>query len=504
MPDEEADHKRGHKHPFVANELISCECWPVLNNFFTSPSLLDRVFKYLDSSRPAPILDGYFSKLVSILVIKNPAYIFNYLESNNLLPSLVSLIRSKSISDLILKMILLEQVDVSNRKLILAHLLEILNSSEEVKVLYATGIVVDTINKCNEVAGLKELVAALGTGEWLGKLIELSNSGSGFNATAGLEVLRSLIQSEIVVELLRSGKAEDGIINYDEDECELVKALVSVVPGLVRRLERETQNLPGTHRKDLELVGIDRLKIVEFLHAAAKLDLKEILTTLQKNQVFQVLTRMFFKFELNSMLHNRYENFFTFIFDKFANEEEILINLINSSDFLKLLDLKSNSIGLGGHILKLGTTLNRIKNRNSEFSNFLDSSDEWKKFYQEVYKKKIEVEKKTLGETSSKVSDDLSSDDSGHEKLNEPKDTIEILFEKSGKQPKDSSIEIKEKDEGNNSESLSMQDLEPLNIKDLDSEGQNKKNETKGRDRYNDSEEPDQVLEVSDSDYWRY
>ena len=407
---------------------------------------------------------------------------------------------SKSISDLILKMILLEQVDMQTRKLILGHLLEILNSSEEVKVCYAAGVVIEIIGKLGEVPAVRELSLALGSGIWLRRLESLSSSSSGFNLAAGLDVLRTLIDSQLKEELFGANKREEEMLSCDEDESEFVKVLINLIPGLVRRLERASEELPRTHKRALPLLGTDRLKIVDFLYSAAKSGNKGILNSFKQNQVFKVLTRMFFTFELNSILHNRYENFFTFIMDKFAHEEEVLIDLITSSGFLQLLDSNSNSIGQGGHILKLGTTLNRIKSRNSEFSKFLESSDEWKKFHQEVYTKKIKIEKKTLGETSSKFSDDLSSDELSHEKPAEAKDTIETLFEKTSYPAKDS--ESPEKSEENDSQPLNMQDLEPLNIKDLGPES-NPKLESKGS-RSNEPDEPAQQLEVSDSDYWRY
>lgn len=37
MPGESAEHKRGHKYPFLALEIFNCEINPLLEKFFEAP-----------------------------------------------------------------------------------------------------------------------------------------------------------------------------------------------------------------------------------------------------------------------------------------------------------------------------------------------------------------------------------------------------------------------------------------------------------------------------------
>jgi hypothetical protein len=312
--------------------------------------------------------------------------------------------------------------------------------------------------------------------------------GSDFNVVAGLEVLKALLECPIKEELIRPNKNEDSMTILDEEDSELTKSIIELIPYLVGNLKRDSSFFLGTFQRKVQVLGLDRLKIVDFFYSAVKSELKELLTVMQSHNVFQVLTSLFFTFEQNSILHNTYERFFTFIFDKFASEEEVLINLVRTSKLLESINSAPESSGQSGHIMKLVTTLCRIKGRNSEFSSFLEENNHWQSFFSRVYKKKIEVEKKTLGQPSLKVPEEGSSDDSGHERPAEPKDTLEILLEKSEKSPV--------KDEEAN---------RPLDMADLEPEPK-VKSSGKGKNRYEQTEEvdPAQQLEVNDEEYWRF
>ena len=51
MPAEDAEHKRGHKYPFVSSEIFNCEMVPMIELFFTCKA--DEEKKEEETSSPS-------------------------------------------------------------------------------------------------------------------------------------------------------------------------------------------------------------------------------------------------------------------------------------------------------------------------------------------------------------------------------------------------------------------------------------------------------------------
>lgn len=529
MPDEGVDHKRGQKHPFVVNELFGCECQQLINMFFQYEILLEKLFAYLDRDESVSILDGYFSKAAGLVLNKNPTGTLEFLSRKGYLRRLPKRLFSRSISEFILKLLVTEMnlPDQSLKKDLLSEIVSLLSSENEISSTYASLLLTDLISKLGEGPQVKDLIVTIASGNNLKSLLESAQTNSMHSIANSLEVIKNLLTSPIREELLGPTKSseEDSTIIDEEDPSEFSKALISSFQFLSERLSRQSEVNLTTQKQQIEVLGIDRLKICELFVTCVRLERKDVLSALRNCQVFERLTKLFFNFEMNSFLHNLYENFVSAIFDQLANEDDALKDLITKSDLLNMLSLKCDNRGFSGQVVKIGTSLLKIKVRNPEFSKLLDDSVEWKKFYDDFYAKKTEVEKKTLGETNSKVSDDLSSDDSGHQ--NETKDAMDMLFgsRKTKKDEDEDDNEFDRDDSDNKKDDFenfekdeNEVDSEPMDMGELEGEKEKSKQEKvktsggkskKSKKRYNDDEydsygSEQKQEEISDEDYWRF
>ena len=514
MPEEGASHARGHKHPFIVSELFSSESPQVLDLFFAGSGLMEELFKYLESENRAPILDGYFAKLASSLVVKNPACVLDFLSGRQMVPLLVRSLSTKSISDFLLKILLTELPShMDLKKTLLCQVLEGLRSPKEITIHHSRALLLELLSRQADYPFIKDYIQFITSGPSLRSLLESVESESEASITSGLEVLKQVIQSPLKDELFRPTKSgdDDAIVFEDEEPSELGKNLISLFPRLVARLERKTEGFIGTTKKTIQILGQDRLKVAEFFLCLAKLGNNEFMHEMRKNHVFETLTKIFTVFELNSFFHQTYENFFSVLLDHYANDEQVLRELLSQSKILEYLADGCENKAFAGHAVKIGTTILKLKARNNEFSNFIEDNEEWKVFYFEFYAKKSEIEKKTLGETRSKVSDDVSSDDSGH--AIDSKNDFDAFFSKLEKKQDEDEFE-KEEPEA---------DSEPLDVEDLKSGNNGEENKIfgesfgrTGKNRYGDEGILEMALKdgkdedgelgnnVSDQEYWRF
>ena len=514
MPEESDSHARGHKHPFIVSELFSSECNQILDMFFVGNGLLEKLFKYLESESRAPILDGYFSKLASSLVVKNPNGVLQFLLERQMVPVLISSLSTKSISDFLVKVLVSEVAGfVELKQNLLSQILENLKGPKEISIYHSRSLLLDLISRQPEYPLIKDFILFMTSGSGLKTLLESIESENEASITSGLEVLKKIIQTPFRDELFKPLKQsdDDATLYEDEEPSELGKSLISIFPGLVARLQRKTEGFIGTTKKNIQILGQDRLKISEFFLCLAKLGNNEFMQEIRKNLVFEVLTKIFTEFELNSFFHQIYENLFSVLLDYYANDDQILQDLIQKSKILEYLANGCENKAFAGHAVKIGTTILKLKARNNEFSSFIESNEEWKIFYFEFYAKKSEIERKTLGETRSKISDDLSSDDSGQ--AIDSKNDFDAFFSKLEKKNDEDEFDKDEPEV----------DSEPLDMEDLKSGNNGEENKIfgesfgrSGKNRYGDEGIVEMVLKdgkdddvemgnfVSDQEYWRF
>ena len=157
FPPEDADHKRGHKHPFIASELFSCECWSILDTFFSDQHLLTQLFDFLRSDEINSTLAGYFSKLVLTLLGRKPFELFSFICTSSIFFSIAKNLYSKSISDIAIKLLTIDNQSsdpnffIEVRERLLIEVVKQLHSENELSHYFVGVVVSEFIAKGAEI-----------------------------------------------------------------------------------------------------------------------------------------------------------------------------------------------------------------------------------------------------------------------------------------------------------------------------------------------------------------
>jgi hypothetical protein len=65
------DEQLKFKYPFVATEIVGCECMPIIEAILANRDLLEGFWSFLDAPPPLNILNAsYFSKINTVLLAK--------------------------------------------------------------------------------------------------------------------------------------------------------------------------------------------------------------------------------------------------------------------------------------------------------------------------------------------------------------------------------------------------------------------------------------------------
>ena len=377
--------------------------------FFAEPELLDRLFLFIQGQGLNSTLAGYFGKLVLSLLNRNSARLLEYLTTNSLTHHLAEKIYSRSISEIVTKILTLEvagsdqSVFLDTRRVLLLQVLEQLSSCSEISYYFVGQILTEFIAKCPEVNSWKELFGTLMGPDCIKVLVEAACSSCPSSICAGLGFFKAVLGSNSRNELIRPSRPaqseEDSTIIEDEETCEFIKIVIQLIPRLRHALKRPTELIEGTNRVQVRVFGEDRLKIVDFLLVCVKTDSKEIAQELIRSGILVDIIDLFFEFNMNSMLHCLVEQILSTAIGFSSSETEYTREILVAGQLVEKLSANYDmSQGYSGHATKLGADLIKAYDRNDTAREILSESSVWKSHYSERLLKRIEVEKKALGE----------------------------------------------------------------------------------------------------------
>lgn len=428
-PSDNADHKRGHKYPFVVSELFACENSSMMDMFFTDLELLDKLFSFLKSEDSVTILDGYFSKLVISLMNRKPTDLLDFILTNSYVDLLIQRIHSKSIADIISKIIILDTQNpdptshITMRKDLISKLLLKISSDDHKTHNFSGSILSEFVSKLPEVNNWKELLMHLITADNRKILIDAISSEVPSKVCASLSIFKAFLTSNIRSELIKSSKSqpaeEDSTVIEDDEVSEFVDMVIKLFPSLVKIVKRPSISFLGPNKKAIQVLGEDRMKIIDFFLCCIRADIKEFLQAFLDHGVFETLTWAFFYFEDNSIMHSLYEQFLSCCLLAGATHDEMQEKIIASSNLLEGLSKGCDGKGFSGHAVKLGNVLQRMADRSDSFSRYLQNSSSWRDFHTEFFVKRNELEKKTLGEININLPEELSSEENNFEESSE-------------------------------------------------------------------------------------
>ena len=181
---------------------------------------------------------------------------------------------------------------------------------------------------------------------------------------------------------------------------------------LVEILRRPSETIQScVVNREILILGEDRLKIIEFFHTCLKLSFREIDNKLVACKVLEEITQMFFKFEMNSMLHTVFEQIVSSVISFKGYNECLIQDLLAGPLVSKLLECPFGK-GYSGHVIRIANLLSKGQNQDCVKA-YLEGNVEWNQFSLTELKKRNEVESSTLGEQKKESTyDDFDSNKS--------------------------------------------------------------------------------------------
>jgi len=206
-PPADAPHARCYKYPFVAVELMTCN--PEIFTFFVQPEntqLLDELWGFLEATPPSelnPVLAGYFSRAVAILLSRKTPEVVEYIRrrkwNSKLLECFLDRMHSRSLAELFARLVCQEmhsQMIFPVEGLImrlLSRLQDALPMSDTQENI--TLVILELINQKDCVCFGNELMTQLTSSAVIKLLVDRVFSGKAASVAAAASILSSIVQN---------------------------------------------------------------------------------------------------------------------------------------------------------------------------------------------------------------------------------------------------------------------------------------------------------------------
>eukprot|EP00833_Pecoramyces_ruminatium_P000440 jgi/Orpsp1_1/1174472/evm.model.c7180000050247.1 len=111
--DDNYDETKQFKYALICSEIICCELWPILDGLANHPEILDRFWSFIETDEQlVPYRANCFSRICIVLIQTKPQVMINFIKTKeNSISNILKHIENSSISDLLLKLMLIEDID---------------------------------------------------------------------------------------------------------------------------------------------------------------------------------------------------------------------------------------------------------------------------------------------------------------------------------------------------------------------------------------------------------
>ncbi|ORX48429.1 SAPS-domain-containing protein [Piromyces finnis] len=111
--DDNYDESKQFKYSLICTEIICCELWPILDGLANHPEILERFWSFIEADESLiPYRANCFSRICVVLIQTKPQVMINYIKNKeNSITNILKHIENSSISDLLLKLMLIEDID---------------------------------------------------------------------------------------------------------------------------------------------------------------------------------------------------------------------------------------------------------------------------------------------------------------------------------------------------------------------------------------------------------
>ena len=408
-PPDETNQSRCTKYPFITSELFSSENQSIFDHFYSDSRLFSKLFEFLDNEPFTTILAGYFSKLLISLISKKPSETINLITNNGYLEKLSSKLKTKSISDIISKILTVEEPNNEEslneaRIKALTLIFEQLNSPDANSTFFASDIIVEIIDKSIEIKPWDHYKEIIASDECCSQLIEALQSKNNHKVASAAKVLKSIIQSNSTESIIVQSTNQDSDRNSmdldaGENASDYLIKILEACEQLAEYLCKASDTFQSTDKSiRIKILGEDRLRIIDLFSYLLKKSPVEVLEFYQRTQVLNKIVDLFVKFEHNSFLHSHVEKLVEIILMNRGKDDAFLKLLINDTALVSFCKPENIKKGFSGHLVKIVNSLNKASETSTSLKSMLEAHENWKSFCEENLKKINEITNKPLGD----------------------------------------------------------------------------------------------------------
>lgn len=111
--DDNFDESKQFKYALICTEVFCCEIWPILDGFANHTEIVERFWSFIETDEQlVPYRANCFSRICIVLIQTKPQVMINFIkERENSISNILKHIENSSISDLLLKLMLIEDMD---------------------------------------------------------------------------------------------------------------------------------------------------------------------------------------------------------------------------------------------------------------------------------------------------------------------------------------------------------------------------------------------------------
>ncbi|CAD8112472.1 unnamed protein product [Paramecium primaurelia] len=398
MPVDDSNSKRAFRYPFYSCELlVCCENPKILEQFFgEDKSLLHTLFQFFISDEDVnPVLAGYVCNvLFNLLKMRTDIFLAEFYQYQNLVDGLIKQLQSRSVSELVIRLLTIEQetqIDYTPQRI---HLIKgVVGRIEDTTNFEVSTNVSHIIQEITQKAyvifkaqPLFDFLYGESIDKFCQSIVHENNSVSLASGTALYNLLTLLYK----ITTRQGDPAESAMLNVNQQE--LFNKIESHLNKWLDFLQKSTTPIFGQHK----------IKILEIIGVCISLNQESFVTKLHEQDIFKVYNSLFVKHEKHDILHLQYYRFIVHIIEQ--KLDSLVQNLFNQNEFIQFL-LKCTSEVINnkkqrkeylGFVTKLAHFLVEFTSKYPLLQSELEN-ESWKKFREQYFDKAEKLNNHELG-----------------------------------------------------------------------------------------------------------
>jgi len=389
-PPADADHKQGHKHPFVACEMLASESPVFLNRLVEDTAAMDYFFSLLSSEALNLTLAGYFSKVFGAILNRCSLKFLDYLfGEHKALQDMLRHVQCKSVADALLRVLTVdEDIYIPQRRLLIEALVDLVSTDNLAQLVHLTDLLIDLNTRSDELKIWTGVMSPLANQPTLVKITAVLGSEADLCVRATLTLLNALLSNPKFLVLV--------------DPAVLQELMQAAVPAMETILDRPSkESLSTAFGEPIRCVGETKIRCLELISTLYRTGkLGQLVTA---SRLPELATALFMDFPWNSFLH---QAFYQLVQTAMSGD------LQQQVQFLAQTHLCAGISGLGltdtlasgqtlrkcalGHAIRIGQLLLKAS-ETAEIAQALEAEVGWGKYVSEVLPPLLKVESTAIG-----------------------------------------------------------------------------------------------------------